>query len=96
MMFQFYEWVLISAIVFSVLVSGYHEFDETKFHSNTTGVIMEASSANTAPDPLLVNLTLIPGAADTSAGTLSCSLYTYRLHSFRVQDLYCVFLFMGS
>ncbi|KAK1412271.1 hypothetical protein QVD17_33385 [Tagetes erecta] len=77
---QFCEWVLICAIgLFVVLVSGYDDdqFDETKFHFNT---LLEASSATTPPNPLLVNLTLIPGAADTGAVCLDGTLPGYHLH----------------
>ena len=96
------QWVLIFAIGFGVLgkwATGY-EFDETEFHFNTTEVIslLEASSsfAAAADNPVLVGLTLIPGAAAKGAGTLSLSLslsiyiyiyiyiyiciYTYRLY----------------
>lgn len=66
------EWVLILSIGFGVfgnLVGGY-EFDETEYHFNTTETLslLEASSAAAAPKPLLVGLTLIPGAAAKGAG----------------------------
>lgn len=78
--------ILIFVIGFCVigkLVSGF-EFDETEFHSNTTEVIslLEASSSSAAvvPNPLLVGLTLIPGAAAKGAVCLDGTLPGYHLH----------------
>ncbi|KAL7582488.1 hypothetical protein Lser_V15G44848 [Lactuca serriola] len=78
------EWVLILSIGFGVfgnLVGGY-EFDETEYHFNTTETLslLEASSAAAAPKPLLVGLTLIPGAAAKGAVCLDGTLPGYHLH----------------
>ncbi|XP_071725496.1 pectin acetylesterase 10-like [Rutidosis leptorrhynchoides] len=75
--------VLIGLNIFGKLVNGY-EFDETEFHYNTSEVIslLEASAATAAgaPSPLIVGLTLIPGAAAKGAVCLDGTLPGYHLH----------------